>query len=1541
MSFSFNLKDFVEAPALDVFHKCSKDNLVALAEHYEVSVSKQEKKATIKSEVLFTLVESGIFPASVVQKSPCLSSSMGESVRLKELEVELQRLSLEQKKVEHQTQIRLRELELAMQRQQQLKDAQFDVSKNIRLVPHFNEKDVDKYFTLFERVAESLKWPKEAWTILLQCSLVGKAQEAYTSLSAEDSVDFDKVKAAILRAYELVPEAYRQKFRKLRRQYNQSYVEFVREKEVLFDRWCSSQNVTGFDQLKQLVLMEDFKNCLPDKVTTHLNENKVTDVAKAAVLVEEYMLTHKSGFAERPFAFNRFDRVNGNGKESKTLSVPIEPVTDSVSNVDVKTDTSEAKRKDDVACFYCKKKGHILSNCPVLKRKNVKPVALIKTVKHVSQSLQSQKPCDYADFKPFVMDGFVSVSRDGVKIPVKILRDTAASQSFILEGVLPLNSVTAVGSDVPVRSFNMQDIGVPLHRIMIESDLWSGDAVVGARPGFPISGVSVIMGNDLAGGRVLVTPEVTPVPVVCNRPDELAREYPNVFTSCAVTRAAAKREKEQDKDDINLSESFMCGLNAEPDEPSLTVKNRGKCDINVPDVSGLSLSRQQLIADQKADESLAHLFEGAVTGDVIEAMSTGYVVKDGLLMRKWTPLNVSPVEEWSVVTQIVVPMPYRVEILKLAHDNPLAGHLGIKKTYNRILRHFFWPGLKGDVARFCKSCHWCQVSGKPNQTIPPAPLYPIPAVGEPFERVLVDCVGPLPRTKTGNKFLITVMCAATRFPEVFPVRKITTPVVVQALTKFFSLFGLPRVVQTDQGSNFMSKVFAQVLKQLKIQHCHSSAYHPESQGALERFHQTLKTMLRTYCLEFDKDWDEGVYWQMFAIREVVQESLGFSPSELVFAHTVRGPLKVLKEKWLCGETDQNLLDYVSRFRLKLRRACEIAKGNLEVAQARMKSWYDRKARIREFKPGEKVLVLLPIPGSSLQARYCGPYMVKSRVGDRDYLISTPDRRRATRLCHVNMLKPYVERVDSCVSESGNPVVVRGELSSDTGAERSQPRVSLVTEVQELSSSAPPEDDSVSVALTQGKFANSVALQNLPLLLSHLSGSEKADFANLIQSYGSLFGDVPSRTQVLSHDIDVGDARPIKQHPYRVNPDKRSRLKKQVDYMVQHGIAESSSSPWSSPCLLTIKVTGDDRFCTDFRKVNGVTKPDCYPLPRMEDCVDHVGDARYVTKLDLLKGYWQVPLTERAKEISAFVTPDDFLQYTVMAFGMCNAPATFQRLMNVVLSGLSFCEAYLDDLVICSSSWGEHLDHLGRVFHRLQEGNLTVNLSKCEFGKATVTYLGKQVGGGQVRPVQAKVEAILAVPPPANRTELRRYLAMVGYYRGFCKNFSAVAAPLTDLLSPKVAFCWTDACQSAFDDTKALLVKAPVLAAPCFDRPFKLAVDACDSGVGAVLLQDGSDGVEHPVSFFSKKLDKHQRWYSTIEKEALALVMAFEHFEVYVGGSGVPVVVYTDHNPLVFLGRMRNKNRRLMNWSLRLQQFNIVIEHIRGKDNVIADALSRL
>ena len=619
-----------------------------------------------------------------------------------------------------------------------------------------------------------------------------------------------------------------------------------------------------------------------------------------------------------------------------------------------------------------------------------------------------------------------------------------------------------------------------------------------------------------------------------------------------------------------------------------------------------------------------------------------------------------------------------------------------------------------------------------------------------------------------------------------------------------------------------------------------------------------------------------------------------------------------------------VLDYVSQFRERLQQAGSLAKKALASTQKTMKKRYDQKAVVRSFEPGDQVLVLLPIPGSALSARFAGPYAVEEKLSDSNYVIRTPERRRQTRVCHVNMLKLYhVRETDiKLLEEKSLPVSTVGlfPVASSTGDEDG---LELRNAPQQCA-----------------RLSNSDTMSNLPSLLGHLSERQCSDIVQLISDFPNLFSDTPTQTTVLTHDIDVGQSPPIRQHPYRVNAMKRTAMKREVEYLLGNGLAKPSCSPWSSPCLLVPKSDGTLRFCTDFRKVNAVTVPDSYPLPRMEDCIDSLGSATHGSKLDLLKGYWQVPLTPRASEISAFVTPDDCLQYNVLAFGLRNAPATFQSLVNVVLSGIPNCTAYLDDLVVYSSTWSEHMQILTLVFERLAKASLTLNLAKCDFGKATVTYLGKQVGHGQVRPVEAKVMAITGFPAPTTKRELRRFLGMAGYYRSFCRNFSTVVAPLTSLLSAARQFVWSVDCQHAFDCIKALMCSAPVLAAPDFAVPFKLEVDASALGAGAVLLQESGDGIDHPVCFFSRKFDKHQLNYSTIEKEALALLLALQYFEVYVGSSSVPVTVYTDHNPLVFLSRMYNQNQRLMRWSLIAQNYNLQIKHKKGTDNVLADALSR-
>ena len=302
--------------------------------------------------------------------------------------------------------------------------------------------------------------------------------------------------------------------------------------------------------------------------------------------------------------------------------------------------------------------------------------------------------------------------------------------------------------------------------------------------------------------------------------------------------------------------------------------------------------------------------------------------------------------------------------------------------------------------------------------------------------------------------------------------------------------------------------------------------------------------------------------------------------------------------------------------------------------------------------------------------------------------------------------------------------------------------------------------------------------------------------------------------------------------------------------------------------------------------------------------------------------------------------DGLYQYKVMPFGMKNRSSCFQRLVNEVLRGVKGCVVYIDDIVICSETWEQHLLLLREVFKRLDDANLTINLKKSEFSKPCVEYLGYTVGQGKVQPADAKVNDIVKFPSPTNRKELLRFLGMSGYYRRFCKNFSVVALPLTRLLSKKVKFNWNCHCEEAFKKIKEMLINIPILRIPDYDKPFKLYVDASHDGIGGVLMQE-HEGIDHPLCYYSRKLLCYQVGYSTIEKEALGLIMSLNHFDVYVKGTGKSVEVYTDHNPLVFLHKMKNSNQRLMRWCLILQDYKLDIKHVRGRDNVIADALSRV
>ena len=348
-----------------------------------------------------------------------------------------------------------------------------------------------------------------------------------------------------------------------------------------------------------------------------------------------------------------------------------------------------------------------------------------------------------------------------------------------------------------------------------------------------------------------------------------------------------------------------------------------------------------------------------------------------------------------------------------------------------------------------------------------------------------------------------------------------------------------------------------------------------------------------------------------------------------------------------------------------------------------------------------------------------------------------------------------------------------------------------------------------------------------------------------------------------------------------------------------------------------------------------------PMSRADELIDRLGKAKYITTLDLARGYWQVPVSEKDRTKTAFITLTGLFQFRVMPFGLNGAPATFQRMMDSAIRGLERHTAvYLDDIIIFSETWDEHVEHIKAVLTRLCERNLTAKPVKCKFGMQECAYLGHIVGNGQVKPDPEKVRAVENFPRPATKKQVRVFLGLTGYYRRFIEDYSRIAAPLTDLtkksLPDKVN--WTEDCENAFYRLKLALVQTPILRNPDFDKEFILQTDASDRGAGAVLSQTDTDGRDRPIAFFSRKFLPREERYSTVEKECLAIKLGVEAFKVYLIGK--KFTIQTDHRSLIWLNKLKEKNNRLARWSLTLQQYNFTVVHRAGSQNGNADALSR-
>ena len=936
----------------------------------------------------------------------------------------------------------------------------------------------------------------------------------------------------------------------------------------------------------------------------------------------------------------------------------------------------------------------------------------------------------------------------------------------------------------------------------------------------------------------------------------------------------------------------------------------------LPSISSqnFDLSPDQISKMQKEDKSLSRLFLLAEVRPVSNAKNSYYLVKKNLLYRIFTP----PIKNkagYRPSKQLVVPSRLRSKVLHLAHSSNFSGHLGITKTYDRLSTSFYWPGMYSDVTRFCLSCDTCQRMGnKPTKV----PLGSHPIISEPFDRIAVDLIGPIvPSSHEGHRFILVAVDYGTRYPLAIALKKIDSQTIADALLDMFSQVGIPKEMLSDNGSQFTSDLMSEVTRLLSIKQLKTTVYNPRCNGLVESLNGTLKQMLKRLCKDQPKEWNRFISPCLFALRQVVNESTGFSPFSMIYGRIPRGPVEVLKELWTqendseVKTTYQYVLDLANRLELTHKLAVE----HTLKSKSKQKEYYDRTAKERVLQSGDQVLVLLPTKKNKLELAWRGPYDVISKKNEHNYLVRVSPQKE--KLFHINLLKKYLT---SPVFEEDMSVfnVCCATIIEEENTERSPPILH-------------PPSSTVDEDYKQVDIS------------SELNNQQKNSVENLLYQYQHVLTNKPGCTDLIQHKIELISEEPFRKRPYVIPHALRETMKKEIDDMLTNNIIEPSNSEYCSPCLLVKKADSISyRFVFDGRSLNKITKFDCEPLPNMNSLLDSFHKAKYLSCLDLCKGFWQIPVEQKSRHLLSFITDLDSstFQFCKLPFGLLNSSQTFSRLMRIVLKDMVNVKNYVDDIVVFTTTWSEHLAALKELFTRLDKAGLTVKPSKVKIGYAQIEFLGHIVGNGCKRPVDNKVKAIVNAQPPTSKKVMRSFLGLLGFYRQYIPNFAEISACLSDTTKKDMPrnIKWNPQLDLAFNKLKSFMTKEPILRLPDFTKQFTLQTDASGIAVAGVLLQE-HEGQKFPVLYVGRKLLDRETRYAIIEQECLALVYCLEKLKHYL--LGVHFILETDASALLYLNKQKHSsNGRLTRWSLQIQEFRFTVVAIRGKDNHCADFLSR-
>lgn len=1326
-------------------------------------------------------------------------------------------------------------------------------------LPVFDDSkdEMDSYLLRFERYAEAQNWIESDWALNLSALLKGKALDVYALMPKEDALDYNALKTALLRRFELTDDGFKKKFRSCRPDTYETFSQFAARLSSYFDRWIEmAKTPKTYDGLYDLMLRDQFIFVCSQDLKLFLKERIPKSLSTMAELADQYKDARN------------ISAVQVTGKSKVIQKKP------EVSSKSEKTESKDNKGKfvpkSERKCYKCQKLGHIASECRSKQVNSVskpssdegQPTCFVSTIPKDSvidcrvnvQSTILTSACQKTVNSTMpISTGYIDTT------PVTVLRDTGCNGIVVRKGIVSEKNFI-VGKEQVCILADGSTVTVPVAEVYIDTPYLKGlhEAWCMENPVY-----------DLIVGNV---PDAKP-------PDKMD---PNWQVSAVETRQQRKN------------------------------KEKPYSALKVPGTIADTVDPQAMKVAQDEDPTLSRLREYAVQ-NTVHVKKNGKVtwhLKHGLLFREFS------ISDGKVTSQLVVPQKFREDVMRIAHDSLLAGHLGIQRTVTKVISEFFWPGVQSDVRRYCQSCDICQRTLQKGK-VSKVPLERMPLIDEPFQRVAVDLVGPLyPITDRGNRYILTLVDYATRYPEAIALPSIETERVAEALMEMFSRIGVPREMLTDMGSQFTSSLMTEVSRLISLKQWTTTPYHPSCNGLVERFNGTLKIILKRLCSEKPKDWDKYLSAVLFAYREVPQESLGYSPFELVYGRVVRGPISILKELWTKEIKDPNVkttYQYTLDLKDRLETMAQLAKENLEKSATRYKKYHDSKARSRSLKVGDKALVLLPTDNNKLLLQWKGPFDVTKKVNRVDYQLNMQGK---VKTFHINLLKKYVERTNAEIS----PILSDTSVFCLVGA--------TVVDCAEYETQ-------------EGQLVEYPQISTEKVDVNpQLSAEQKKQLTHVLQKFEDVLQSKPGLTHVLEHDIRMVNEKPVqvkhRQIPYKME----DSIDKEVSEMLKMNIIEPSESPFCSPVVIVPKKDGTNRFCIDYRLLNSQTIFDSEPMPDTDEMFSKLSGHKFFSKIDLSKGYWQVKLTESSKPKTAFKTGKGLYQFRVMPFGLVTAPATFSRLMRRVLSGVEQTDNFIDDILVYTMTFEQHLKVLEKVFQRLRDAGLTAKPSKCSFVYSNLNCLGHVVGNEQLKPDFDKVLVIKNAPRPSTKKQLRSFLGLVGFYRKFVPNFAHIALPLTDLTKKgcPTKLVWENCHELAFQSLKSSLTCSPILKLPNLNEVFVLQTDASDRGLGAVLFQYEQDR-KLPVAYASRKLKDSECAYATIEKECLAIVWAINKFQRYLYGQDF--VLETDHSPLVYLNKSKVANPRLMRWALSLQPYRFRIQAIKGKDNIGADYLSRL